>query len=42
MKELKWLDSNQIQIEPPKKTKKVTGTRFASILVRKIKPKNML
>ncbi len=32
MKELKWLEGNQIQIAPPKKTKKITGTRFASIL----------
>lgn len=29
---MKWLDSNQIQITPPKCTKKVTGTRFATIL----------
>lgn len=29
---MKWLDSNQIQIIPPKRTKKVTGTRFATIL----------
>lgn len=29
---MKWLDSNQIQIAPPKRTKKVTGTRFATIL----------
>lgn len=27
MKELTWLEGNRIQIEPPKKTKKVTGTR---------------
>lgn len=27
-----WLDSKQIQITPPKRTKKVTGTRFATIL----------
>lgn len=32
MKELKWLEDNRIQIEPPKKTKKITGTRFATIL----------
>lgn len=32
MKDIKWLDGNRIQIEPPKKTKKVTGTRFATIL----------
>lgn len=29
---MKWLDSNQIQFTPPKRTKKVTGTRFATIL----------
>lgn len=29
---MNWLDSNQIQITPPKRTKKVTGTRFATIL----------
>ncbi len=29
---MKWLDSNQIQIIPPKRTKKITGTRFATIL----------
>lgn len=29
---MKWLDSSQIQITPPKRTKKVTGTRFATIL----------
>lgn len=29
---MKWLDSNQIQITPPKRTKKITGTRFATIL----------
>ncbi|MFR6049714.1 MAG: YqaJ viral recombinase family protein [Gallintestinimicrobium sp.] len=32
MANIKWLDSNQIQITPPKRTKKVTGTRFATIL----------
>ena len=32
MKDIKWLDDNRIQITPPKKTKKVTGTRFATIL----------
>ena len=31
MKDIKWLDS-QIKITPPTKTKKITGTRFASIL----------
>ena len=29
---MKWLDSKQIQITPPKRTKKVTGTRFATII----------
>ena len=29
---MKWLESKQIQITPPKRTKKVTGTRFATIL----------
>ena len=32
MANIKWLDSNQIQINPPKKCKKCTGTRFATIL----------
>ena len=32
MKEIKWLGDSRIQIEPPKKTKKITGTRFATIL----------
>ncbi len=32
MKDIKWLDGNKIQIAPPKKTKKITGTRFATIL----------
>ena len=32
MKEIKWLEGNRIQIDPPKKTKKTTGTRFATIL----------
>lgn len=32
MAEIKWLDGNRIQIAPPKKTKKITGTRFATIL----------
>lgn len=29
---MKWLDSNQIQIIPTKRTKKITGSRFATIL----------
>lgn len=31
MKNIKWVD-NHIEIAPPKKTKKITGTRFATIL----------
>ena len=30
MSDIKWVD-NHIEIDPPKKTKKLTGTRFASI-----------
>lgn len=29
---MEWLESQQIKIDPPKRTKKVTGTRFATIL----------
>lgn len=32
MTAIKWLEGNRIQIAPPKKTKKCTGTRFATIL----------
>lgn len=32
MSDIKWLEGNRIQITPPKKTKKCTGTRFATIL----------
>ena len=32
MPDIKWLEGNRIQVPPPKRTKKVTGTRFASIL----------
>lgn len=32
MADLKWLEGNRLQITPPKRTKKVTGTRFATIL----------
>ena len=32
MADIKWLGGNRIQIAPPKKTKKITGTRFATIL----------
>lgn len=29
---MEWLDKNRVQIVPPKKPKKLTGTRFATIL----------
>lgn len=29
---MEWLDTNQIKITPPKRCKKITGTRFATIL----------
>ena len=32
MANIKWLEENRLQITPPKRTKKVTGTRFATIL----------
>lgn len=32
MKDIKWLEGNRIKIDPPSKTKKITGTRFATIL----------
>lgn len=32
MADIKWLEDNRIQIAPPKRTKKITGTRFATIL----------
>lgn len=32
MNDIKWIEGNRIQIAPPKKTKKITGTRFATIL----------
>lgn len=28
---MKWLEGNRIQIDPPKRPKKITGTRFAAI-----------
>ena len=31
MANITWLEGNRIQIAPPKKTKKITGTRFANI-----------
>lgn len=32
MADIKWIEGNRIQINPPKRTKKITGTRFATIL----------
>jgi len=32
MANIKWLEGNRIQVDPPKRTKKITGTRFATIL----------
>lgn len=32
MANIKWLEDNRLQIAPPKRTKKITGTRFATIL----------
>lgn len=32
MNKVKWLSSNQIAIEPPKRPKKVSGTKFGAIL----------
>lgn len=32
MNEIKWLDGNRIQITPPSKPRKLTGTRFATVL----------
>lgn len=32
MTEIKWLEENRLQVAPPKRTKKITGTRFATIL----------
>lgn len=32
MADIKWLEDNRLQIDPPKRTKKITGTRFATIL----------
>ena len=29
---MEWLDTNQLKVNPPKRPKKITGTRFASIL----------
>lgn len=32
MANVQWLDGNKIQVEPPKKPLKITGTRFAAIM----------
>ena len=32
MADITWLEGNRIKIDPPKRTKKCTGTRFATIL----------
>lgn len=32
MKSVEWLDGNRIQIVPPKRPKKLTGTRFAAVM----------
>lgn len=32
MADIKWIEDNRLQVAPPKKTKKITGTRFATIL----------
>lgn len=29
---MEWLDTNQLKVDPPKRPKKMTGTRFASVL----------
>ena len=29
---MEWLDGQRIQVVPPKKPKKLTGSRFASVL----------
>lgn len=29
---MKWLNGNRIQIVPPKRPKKLTGTRFAAVM----------
>lgn len=33
---MEWLDTNQIKIDPPKRPKKITGTRFAAILNKNV------
>jgi len=32
MKNIEWLEGNRVKIDPPKKTKKITGTRFATVM----------
>ena len=32
MGNVKWLEDNRLQIEPPKRPKKLTATRFATVL----------
>jgi predicted phage-related endonuclease len=32
MREIKWIKGNRIQVDPAKRNKKITGTRFATIL----------
>lgn len=32
MANIKWIEENRLQVAPPKRTKKITGTRFATIL----------
>lgn len=29
---MEWIDGNRIKVVPPKKPKKITGTRFAAIM----------
>jgi len=32
MTDIKWLEGNRIQIDPPKRPKKISGTKFGAIL----------
>lgn len=32
MSDIEWIGDNMVQIKPPSKTKKITGTRFATVL----------
>ena len=32
MSNVKWIDGNRIQVDPPKKPKKITGTRLAAVM----------